>query len=233
MNRGELVARAGLIMGMARSSTDSAPEVSVLQQLANEAVLDVLKRTKIHVRRTTLDLTAGVTDYDLSQTVIRLWSLAYEGAEMLEVGEGDLLAYDEGDNRIFQMPGYNMLILGWEPAANEEIEALYTPRPIDMTQDSHDPALVTYGLIPEEWHDALVNYICWKAGEITRDQMSGMGEKFRRMYEGDGDTYERLGTNIGDIRAAVNRRGATGSPLGRTSRMGARSAADRGARTWV
>jgi hypothetical protein len=233
MNRGELVARAGLVMGMARSNLDSGPELTVLQQLANEAVLDVLKRTKIHVRRTTLDLTSGVTDYDLSQTVIRLWSLSYEGAEMTEVTEGDMHFYDEGENRIFQMPGYNMLIIGWEPGLNEEIEALYTPRPTDMTADGHDPAVVTYGLIPEEWHDALVNYMCWKAGEITRDQMSGMGEKFRLLYEGTGDTYERLGTNIGDIRAAVNRRGATGSAMGRTSRMGARSAADRGARNWV
>ena len=230
MNRGELVTRAGRIMGMARSSTDSTTEIADLQALANEAVVNILVRTRIHVRRTTLQLTAGVTDYDLSQSVLRLWSLFDEnGVELSEVESGDV-GFLTGSH-VFQFVGYNMFVIAWEPETGDYLEGLYTPRPADMTQDSHDPALQTYGLIPEEFHDAIVNYMCWKAGEMTRDQMSGMGEKFRRQYEGE-DGLGGMGTDLGRIKWAVNRRGATGSAHGRLRRAGEYSAADLGASTW-
>lgn len=229
MNRGQLVTRVGRIMGMARSSTDSSEEVTYLQDLANEAVLDVLKRTKIHVRRTTLDLTAGVTDYDLSQQVLRLWSLSDDTGPIVEVPVDDVALYE--DSHVFNFTGMNMLVIGWEPETGDQLEALYTPRPTKMTLDSHDPALVTYGLIPEENHDALINYMCWKAGEMTRDQQSGMGEKFRRLYEGE-DGLGSMGTNLGRIKWEVNRRGATGAPYSRLARAITRSAADLGASNW-
>ncbi len=229
MNRGELVARAGRTMGMARSESDSVDEVLFLQQLAQEAVLDILVRTKIHVRRTDLALTAGVVDYDLSQQVLRLWSLFDEaGNELTEVESGDVTVWP---GHVFQFVGYNMLIIGWEPEAGDTLEALYTPRPADMVDDNNDPAVATYGLIPEEFHHALVNFMCWKAGEATRDQMSGMGEKFRRQYEGE-DGMGSMGTDLGRIKWAVNRRGATGSAHGRLRRMGQASAADLGSGAW-
>ena len=214
---------------MARSSTDNTSEVAFLQDLANEAVLNLLLRTKIHVRRTTLDLTAGTTDYDLSQNVLRLWSVNRDGVELQEVTEGDLLSQTGAS--VFQFVGNNMLVIGWEPSTGDELEALYTPRPTPMTLDAHDPAVVTYGLIPPEFHDALVNFMCWKAGEATRDQMSGMGEKFRRLYEGE-DGMGGMGSDLGKVKFAVNRRGATGSQQGRLRRMGESSAADLGAGTW-
>jgi len=229
MNRGELVTRAGRIMGMARSSTDNVEEVTYLQQLANEAVVDLLSRTKLHVRRTALELTGDVTDYDLSQAVLRLWSLSEDGVELDEVPEGDLLSM--AGSKVFQFTGQNMFVIGWEPEDGDTIDALYTPRPTKMTVDAHDPATVTYGLVPEEHHGALVNWMCWKAGETTRDEGSGMGEKWRRLYEGE-DGLERIGTNVGNIKWAINRRGSTGLSPGRIRRMGERSNADLGASTW-
>ena len=231
MNRGQLVTRVGRMMGMARSSTDSSPEVALLQDLANEAVVDVLTRTKIHVRRVNLTLQAGVKEYDVSDAMLRVWSLADEdGAPLTEVSEGDLPTFEGG--HVFQFAGYAMLVLGWEPNSDSDtLEAWYTPRPTDMTADGHDPALVTYGLIPEEFHPALVNYMAWKAGEITRDQGSGMGERWRRLYEGE-DGNGGIGTDLGRIKWAVNRRGATGAPQGRLRRALQSSSADLGSDTW-
>lgn len=230
MNRGQLVTRVGRIMGMARSSTDTSGEVTYLQDLANEAVIDVLSRTKVHVRRVELQLDAGVTEYDLSQSVIRLWSLMDEdGSPLLEIPEGEFLSYE--DAKVFQFVGYNRFVIGWEPAAGDTIDAWYTPRPTPMTTDAHDPALVTYGLIPAEFHDALLNYMCWKAGETTRDQGSGLGEKWRRLYEGEDGTGS-LGSDLGQIKWAVNRRGASGAPAGRMRRALHWSGADRGSQTW-
>jgi hypothetical protein len=218
------------MMGMARSSTDSTEEVALLQDLANEAVVDVLTRTKIHVRRVSLELDAGVKEYDVSNTMLRVWSLADEnGAPLTEVSEGDLPSFEGG--HVFQFVGYATLVLGWEPEAGDTLEAWYTPRPTDMTADAHDPALLTYGLIPEEFHGALVNYMAWKAGEITRDQGSGMGERWRRLYEGE-DGYGGMGSDLGRIKWAVNRRGATGAPQGRLRRALQGSNADLGSSNW-
>jgi hypothetical protein len=230
MTRGQLVARAGRIMGMARSSTDNTEEVAFLQDLANEAVLNVLSRTKVNIRRVSLELDADVREYDLSQNVIRIWYLNDEdGSPLTEVPEGDLSLYEDG--KVFQFVGYNRLVLGWDPSVDDTIEAWYTPRPTPMTDDAHDPALATYGLIPPEFHDGLVNYMCWKAGEATRDQGSGLGEKYRRQYEGEDGTGP-MGTNIGAIKWAVNRRGASGAPHGRLRSALYRSGADSGSQTW-
>lgn len=230
MNRGQLITRVGRMMGMARSSTDSTEEVALLQDLANEAVLDVLTRTKINVRRVNLQLDADVDEYDLSQSVLRLWSLEWpDGSPLTEVDELDMDAY--AGSHAFQFVGYQKLKLGWMPSDGDSIDAWYTPRPTKMSADANDPSTSTYGLIPEEFHDALVNYMCWKAGEITRDQSSGMGEKWRRLYEGE-DGMGSLGTDLGQIKAATNRRGATGAPEARLRRAGLRSAADSGASTW-
>lgn len=230
MNRGQLVTRAGRIMGMARSSTDSTGEVTYLQELANEAVVDILTRTKLNVRRVALQLDADVREYDVSNEMLRVWSLEdIDGVPLQEVPEGDLVSYDGA--KVFQFVGYARLILGWDPEQDDTIDAWYTPRPTDMTDDAHDPSLATYGLVPEEYHSALVNYMCWKAGETTRDQGSGLGEKWRRLYEGE-DGLGGMGTDLGRIKWAVNRRGATGAPLGRLRRALQRSPADRGANSW-
>lgn len=229
MTRGQLVARAGRVMAMARSATDNVPEVALLQELAQEAVDDLLARTKIHVRRTSLALDAGVADYDLSQSVIRIWNLSFEDAPLTEVQEADFALY-EGQHA-FQFVGLNMFTIAWSPASGESLEALYTPLPTRMTDDNHDPALQAFGLIPVVYHGALINYMCWKAGEASRDQMSGMGEKFRRLYEGE-DGLGGMGSNLGRIKIEVNRRGDSGSEAGRLRTMGERSAADAGASTW-
>lgn len=213
---------------MARSATDSTSELTFLQDLASEAVVDILTRTRLHVRRTILQLDPAVTDYDLSQSVLRLWSLAEDGVELQEAASGDILSMG---GHAFQFEGYNMFVIGWEPETGDTLEALYTPRPTKMDTDVRDPASQTYGLVPAEFHPALVNFMCWKAGETTRDQGSGMGEKWRRLYEGD-DGLGGIGTDLGKIKWAINRRGATGSEQGRLRRAGLRSPADLGSGTW-
>ncbi len=229
MTRGQIVTRVAQIMGMAGSGVDSAEELTLLQDFVNDAVLDILLRTKVHVRRTSLLLDAGITEYDLQQPVIRIWNLYSEDVELQEVTEGNLSSFD--GETVFQFVGYNRLVLGWEPSAGDTLEAWYTPRPTKMTSDAHDPAVVTYGLIPEEFHKAIINSCCWRAGEVTRDQMSGMGEKFRRTYEGE-DGLGRMGSNIGEIKMGVNRRGGSGGSYARIRRLGERSAADAGSSTW-
>lgn len=230
MNRGELVARVSAVMGMAGSGTESALELSQLQAFANEAVLDVLRRTKIHVRRTSLLLDVGVTEYDLSQSVLRLWGLVdKDGENLTEIDSGDLARFS--GSHVFQFVGYNRLAISWKPATGDTLEAWYTPRPTKMTLDANDPAVVTYGLIPEEFHRALLNFMFWQAGEISRDQQSGYGERYRRLYEGE-DGLGRQGTDLGDIKAAVNRRGASGAAFGRIRRALESSAADVGASAW-
>jgi hypothetical protein len=57
-----------------------------------------------------------------------------------------------------------------------------------MSNNSDDPANPNFGGLPPEFHPAVINYACWKAGEYTQHEQSQMGEKWRITYEGKDGT---------------------------------------------
>ena len=57
-------------------------------------------------------------------------------------------------------------------------------RPTKMTDDSHTPSTDAYGGLPDEYHDAIFLYACWKASSYADDESGAMGERYRSAYEG-------------------------------------------------
>ena len=74
MNRGELTMRVSRMLGVSRgTSDDELDETDLLNELANEAVIDVLSRTRVNIRKLQMTLDSGVSEFDLDEDVLRMY----------------------------------------------------------------------------------------------------------------------------------------------------------------
>jgi hypothetical protein len=200
MNRGQLKLRVGRVCGISLgTSTDEQDDVQLLDELANEAVLDVLRRTRVHVRSGDADIDSS-GEFEVDQSVLKIWGIT-RGEQTLKLQDKDELTSSG-----YAFTGFNRLILG-SPGATDDSTLLlwYTPRPTPMTDDANDPATEAYGLIPPEFHLALVNYMCWWAADKAGDAQTQFGEKYRVRYEGP-DMMGGPGSSLGQIKTAISRR---------------------------
>ena len=202
MNRGQLKTRVSRILGIATGTNDDAvDEDDFLDELANEAVRDILSRTRLYVRDANIPLTAGATEFDVqNQTILKMHELKRGTYDLQEQDLSALDSYGYG------WMGFNRFKLGLAATSGESLYAMYTPMPTEMTDDAHDPAIPAYGNIPTQFHIAILNYMCWHAADKAGDQVAGRGEKYRVMYEG-ADGMGGPGTNLGRIKTATNMRG--------------------------
>ncbi len=214
MTRGQLISRASLILGAGADPIHGITENNLLADLANEGVVNILSRTRLNVRCVDIDLLSETREYLLGSQILKLWNLKSGNREMLEVSSGDVGRVGSGH---YAIPGYNRLVLAWDPATGDTLNAWYTPRPAPMTDAAHDPALEAYGSIPAEFHSAIINYMCWWGADIFGDAGSARGEKYRIAYEGKDGTGE-LGSSLGNIKLATNLRASTGSSTRRVGR---------------
>jgi hypothetical protein len=211
VTRGELKLRVARTLGVTLdNSDDGVEEAALLNELANEAVLDVLSRTRVNVRHANVALTGGIDEFDFDPYVLRVYGFLRGGREITEQPLGSL----GSDGYVFV--GYGRIKLGLAAAAGETAEIWYTPRPTPMTLDAHDPSNATYGGIPPEFHRSLLNYMLWQFADKAGDQGSQRGERYRAMYEGQ-DGLAGPGSDLGKIKVAVNTRG--GSTLVRRTKQ--------------
>lgn len=205
MNRGELKSRAALTIGVA-IGTDEPEETALLEGLANEAVKDILTRTRVHVRRALVPLSSGEDEFEVGSSLLTIWGISRETADSngdngyLYKGARDFLDPDE-----YAIVGFNRIELG-TVSSGESLSVWYSPQPTAMSADAHDPSAEAYGLIPAEYHRGIVNYMCWHAADMAGDQGSSRGEKYRLAYEGK-DGIGSLGSDLGRIKWSTNTRG--------------------------
>jgi hypothetical protein len=200
VNRGQLKTRVSRIVGIPTgTSDDEIEEAAFLDELANEAVIDILSRTSMHVRRATIYLAPGYTEFDIDAQILRIWGIKRGTNWMQEQAEDDLDSYG------FAFMGHNRIVLG-SAGTGDTLTVAYVPLPTPMTDNAHDPAVSTYGLIPVQFHGAIVNYMCWKAADKAGDQQTARGERYRVLYEGQ-DGLGLLGTDLGRIKSHTNMRG--------------------------
>lgn len=216
MNYLQLRERLGRRLGITREEAQDPEEWEMMGEVLNEAVIDVLLRTRIHVRCLVLGLIDGESEYELDDAILRLYNVAGDAGEMTQVDPSDL-----ADNSgAFSVLGQNRLKIGWLPGDGETIKAWYTPRPTPMSTDDDDPAAAQFGNIPPEFHPALVNYGAWHLADSSGDQASGRGEAYRARYEGKQGLAE-IGSDLGKIRFAINKRVSGISPRHRSIKAGA------------
>jgi hypothetical protein len=229
MNRGELKLRVSRVLGIGLGTDDAGQdEEELLNELANEAVVDILSRTRVHVRETSIPITSVCDEFDIGDTILRIWRLRRYGSndtDPTSLTEGT--SYDlESDEYAF--PGFTRIVLGRQAAVGDSITAWYTPMPAPMSDDAHDPATKPYGRIPAVFHRAIIDYMCWHAADKLGDMQAGRGERYRILYEGK-DGMGSGGSDLGRIKFMVNQRGG----LSRVKRDRALLAGDRDPSFWT
>lgn len=183
MNRGQLVTRVGEKLGMAYDI--AGVEQTFLQDVCNEAVVQVLIDTHVYVKIGTADLTSGTAEYRLDSNILAIDD--GKGSTPAGLGEYEVIPLDEMIRR--QSAGYvtpswrkavciesDLLIVSPTPSTSETLTFYYVPKPTAMSNDAHDPSSSTYGGIPTQYHQAIEYYMLWQGSEFD-DKEHALGPK--------------------------------------------------------
>jgi len=179
-------------------------EYQLVGDLLNEGVRDILSRTRLHVRCVHMHLIDGKDDYEIDDNILRMITLKI-GNTFLEQRPRKQL-----DQWSYAVPGHDLIVFGFLPGSGMQAEAWYVPRPTEMTDDNDDPADMEHGNVEQQFQPALINYTLWHIADTLDDTSSSSGERYRVLYEGQ-DGNAGVGTNLGMIKRAVNRRAMSGS----------------------
>jgi len=203
VNLSDLKLRTSRILGVATGTDDDAvDEDDFLTRLANESVIDVLVRTRVHVRDATSTFTGVASEFDIDDSVLKMIGIKMNGNVLYE-GDRDALNDDE-----FAYVGFSRIVLGTPTKSGDVMSFWYTPKPAALANPTDDPATFTFGRIPAQFHSALIDYMCWWAADKLGDVQAGRGERYRTTYEGQ-DGLGGAGSSLGRIKLAVNMRGTS------------------------
>ena len=111
-------------------------------------------------------------------------------------------------SRSYDLVRSDLLRLHPAPAEDGEIDVWAVIRPTKMTDDSHTPSTDAYGGLPDEYHDAIFLYACWKGASYADDESASQGERYRSAYEGQ----DGRGGKLQLIKQLVNKRGTARAP---------------------
>lgn len=187
---------------------------TMVTRLANNGVLEILKRTKIRVTSAQVFTTANVDDYDLPMEVLRLTGLdgpvpGGTGFSPLDRTSPDDIRYrrrspsssSQSTTGRFALDGFNLLMIYPMPTTVYGMVMYYVPRPTKMAAGADDPATIAFGGIPEEFHETvLLPFIYWRAGSALEDLSSAQGARYKQEFD-DG---------LKDLRVRINRRARLG-----------------------
>lgn len=173
-------------------STAAGTDETETTAYLNEAIVDVLLQTGVYVTTTTVNLSAGTSDYTLDTGIIRIRD-AYitSGGNRYSITQttpAAILDLRRGSTTsspafFYAIDGSNLLMVYPTPAAADTITFYYTPRPTAMSSASHDSSNTTYGGIPDEFAPAIVAYACWKLGDREDDRTSQNGQTYFQEYQ--------------------------------------------------
>lgn len=189
MNRGQLVTRVGQKLSFDLSS--GSEELTLLRDLANEGVVEVLINTRCHVDLGELTLTSGVKDYRLDASVLAILNRTIESSysPLNVVGMDDMLDFRRGGSvaspaRFLAAEG-DFLAVYPTPTASEVIRFVYVAKPTPMTDDAHDPSNATYGGIPSEYHRAIEYFMLWQGAEYDDKAAPQRPSDIRALFEAE------------------------------------------------
>jgi len=209
MTRGQITKRVMQILGL--DDTVGGEEATLLQDLLNEAILDISRRTKLNMRCVVMHVPAGNSYFDMDVQILTMMDLRLMPGEvaLTQRHADEVLADTTGLS--YSIVGYNSLLLAGGTESDRTLKAWYVPRPMKMTDDMQTPADSLYGGIPEEFHyTAILNYMLWNGADYGDDITSQSGERYRLLYEGE----DGRGGNLRDIHKMINRRATPGGRRG-------------------
>ena len=186
---------------------------------ANDAVIDVLRRTHVYVTSATMTCTAGVGDYNLDSNILAIEDIysTSTGANyrLRRLSTTDLVnlrlfSVTTSPEQMYSISGANMLMLYPAPLLADTITIYYVPRPTALASGTDDPSTLSLGGIPSEFHYGLELYMMWKAADAFDDESSSSGESYRRLYLGDPTARpgsEQADGFIGTMKKDIRRKG--------------------------
>jgi hypothetical protein len=179
-------------------------EGTMVDDLIYEGTIDLLARTRCTVRCVHLKTTADVGTYVLDKSILAL-------ADM-EDGASRRLRRDE-TGAGFTLVRSDILRVQPTPSEDGELDVWAVIRPQRMTADGDSPSSEQFGAIPDEYHDAIFLYACWKAASYADDESATQGERYRALYEGQ----DGRGGKLAEVKKLVNKRGTARAPRRRVS----------------
>jgi len=196
MNLGNIRLRVGQVLNVAGGGTaTSGNELTLLDAYANEAVEQVLLRTKVNKKTAEVALTVDVGDYVLDPIMLAFDDAWVESATstgfspMIDyVDSFDIRAMRNTQATIGTPTRYaayegNVIMLYPNPGTGDMLHIVYVPRPTAMTSSSHDPSIAPYGEIPLEFHEVIESYVKWKMADYADDASSQVGSKYEADFE--------------------------------------------------
>jgi uncharacterized protein DUF6682 len=204
--------KENVVLELGLDDTASGDEDNLLGRRLNEAVREVLRRTRCRVATATVDLTAGEGDYELPVDIIAITNIINsDGAPLQRESVEYIHILRRGENPLgtnvyrYAVDGANLLMVYPEPDSASELTLYYVPLPTEMSSGSHDPSSATYGGIPVEYHPLIEDWACYRMARFDDDNSSGNGEYYRQRFEegvirARNDIRRRGGRTLGPAR---------------------------------
>lgn len=194
MNLLQLRRQVQLRLGLDR--TASSDEETLVDEWLNRAVIDVLLRTRCNVNCGDLTLTANEWKYTLPTTALAIQDITCTSAtdgttnSLIRTSPTEILRMrnqtTSTGTRVgwYALNGSDLLMVYPTPAAADNLEIYYVPRPTAMSATGNDPSTETYGGIPSEYHQAIELYALGEAAAYTDHAPSQNGARFKAEYQG-------------------------------------------------
>lgn len=178
-------------MGLAQGAATA--EEALIDEWANDAVLDFLVRTHCHVNCLDLAVTSAEYKYDLPTEILAIKEVFRDSdgeplipvtpEEIIDFRRSTVASGEDTTRTRYAVLGMNMLVLWPTPTTAYTLDIWYVPRPTAMSTGTDDPSTAALGKIPSEFHRALEFYVLAKAAEYTNDKPSGQGQSYWAQYE--------------------------------------------------
>ncbi len=191
MNLGTIRTNVASVLGLDNSV---AGDQTLIDQWANEAVVDILMQTDVYVNCANVTLTSGTDEYDLASTILKI-RYAYldpvTGSNRLMERKSPFEIIDmrirtsnnTGGPYCYAVQGDNRLMLYPTPAAADVMRLWYVPKPsASMNGPNDDPSSNSLGGIPTQYHDLIVDYALWRGADHEDDADSQGGERYAQRY---------------------------------------------------
>ncbi len=212
MTLGTLRSRVGNALNIAGGGTAAGTELDLLDGYINEAVEQILLRSKVNKKTATVALTDGVGDYTLDPVMLAfddMWIAAAQSPGwtpmLYPVDSYDIRAMRNTSSVIASPSTYyafegNVIMLYPTPTTGDVLHIVYVPRPTPMTATGNDPSIAPYGEIPSEFHPLIEAYAKWKMADYADDASSQLGQSYMQEYEQGLDRMKGLLAKKGGIR---------------------------------
>lgn len=226
MIRGQIVFEVSRSLGL--DDTAGTDELTLMQRWVNRGIVDILMKTRCYMDLGTMTLQAGVTDYRIDTNILVVNQITVPDAagntvELDVINMNDILPYLSSQIATTTAPLYaavegTFMRVAPAPSSAAVMTYLYVPKPTEIPadgttgSDSLDPSTATYGGIPTEYHDAIVDFVTWQAAEYD-DKGGGF---FRGHAFAPGAAYEALyDKRIDEIKKEHRRKAGRGMHAGR------------------